>query len=53
MFDLSESGMGFDFGPGKNRVLKDYREPPTSIDLKFGLTMPQGRSFRIKIAHDV
>lgn len=55
MLDLSESGMGFDFGPGKNRVLKDYRE---ATDLnrpgeKFGLTMLQGKVICIKIAHDV
>jgi len=53
--DLVEGGMGFDLGPGKNRVLKDYRE---ATDLnrpgeKFGLTMLQGRIIRIKITHDV
>lgn len=55
MIDLVEGGMGFDFGPGKNRVLKDYRE---ATDLnrpgeKFGLTMLQGKVIRIKITHDV
>lgn len=55
MLDLVEGGMGFDLGPGKNRVLKDYRE---ATDLnrpgeKFGLTMLQGRIIRIKITHDV
>ena len=55
ILDLVEGGMGFDFGPGKNRVLKDYRE---ATDLnrpgeKFGLTMLQGRIIRIKITHDV
>ena len=53
--DLVEGGMGFDLGPGKNRVLKDYRE---ATDLnrpgeKFGLTMLQGKVIRIKITHDV
>lgn len=55
MIDLAEGGMGFNFGPGKNRVLKDYRE---ATDLnrpgeKFGLTMLQGKVIRIKITHDV
>ena len=55
MIDLVEGGMGFDFGPGKNRVLKDYRE---ATDLnrpgeKFGLTMLQGKVIRIKVTHDV
>lgn len=55
MIDLTESGMGFDFGPGKNRVLKDYRE---ATDLnrpgeKFGLLMLQGKVIRIRITHDV
>lgn len=54
MLDLVESG-GFDFGPGKNRVLKDYRE---ATDLnrpgeKFGLTMLQGKVIRIKVTHDL
>jgi len=54
MIDLVESG-GFDFGPGKNRVLKDYRE---ATDLnrpgeKFGLTMLQGKVIRIKVTHDL
>ena len=26
MLDINESGNGFDMGPGRNRVLKDYRE---------------------------
>lgn len=55
MIDLTESGMGFDFGPGKNRVLKDYRE---ATDLnrpgeKFDLLMLQGKVIRIRITHYV
>ena len=55
MLDLVEGGMGFDLGPGKNRVLKEYRD---ATDLnrpgeKFGLTMLQGKVIRIKITHDL
>lgn len=55
IIDMAESGFGFDFGPGKNRVLKEYRE---ATDLnrpgeKFGLLMLQGKVIRVRITHDV
>lgn len=55
IIDLAESGAGFDFSPGKNRVLKEYRE---AIDLnkpgeKFSLPMLQGKVIRIRVTHDV
>ena len=55
MLDINESGNGFDFGPGKNRVLKDYREATDTNKRgdKFGAKVLQGKVIKVRIAHDL
>ena len=53
--DINESGNGFDFGPGRNRVLKDYREATDTNKKgdKFGAKILQGKVIKIRIIHDL
>lgn len=55
MIDLNEAGNGFDMGPGKNRVLKDYREATDTNRPgdKFGAKLLQGKIVKIRISHDL
>jgi hypothetical protein len=55
MIDLNEAGNGFDMGPGKNRVLKDYREATDTNRPgdKFGAKLLQGKIIKIRITHDL
>lgn len=55
MIDVNESGNGFDFGPGKNRVLKDYREATDTNKPgdKFGARMLQGKVIQVRLGHDM
>ncbi len=55
MLDINESGNGFDMGPGKNRVLKDYREATDTNRPgdKFGAKVLEGKVIKVKIGHDV
>jgi len=55
MLDINESGNGFDFGPGKNRVLKQYREA-TDMNKpgdKFSARVLQGKVIKVRITHDL
>lgn len=55
MLDINESGQGFDMGPGRNRVLKDYREATDTNRPgdKFGAKVLQGKVIKVKITHDL
>lgn len=55
MLDINESGNGFDFGPGRNRVLKDYREATDTNKPgdKFGAKVLQGKVIKVRITHDL
>lgn len=55
MLDINESGNGFDFGPGQNRVLKDYREATDTNKPgdKFGAKVLQGKVIKVRITHDL
>jgi hypothetical protein len=55
MLDINESGNGFDMGPGRNRVLKDYREATNTNRPgdKFGAKVLEGKVIKVKITHDL
>ena len=55
MLDINESGQGFDMGPGRNRMLKDYREATDTNRPgdKFGAKVLQGKVIKVKITHDL
>ncbi len=55
MLDINESGQGFDMGPGRNRILKDYREATDTNRPgdKFGAKVLQGKVIKVKITHDL